>query len=109
MAESVSSRIVEQSIDKTSSTEGPNAGEVFTNIPLYPAFGSFDDSVERVDQRPSTQSERSNSKMKRTKIVTVKLLGVRSELATTDALTENCILGGNGTLFSLDRLFHRRS
>ena len=109
MTESVSPRLVEQPIDKKSPTVGSPTGETSHKMSLFPASDSFYFTTGRVDQRPSTQSERSLSKMKRTEVDSVEILEVRSALVTTDALPKNWIFGGNGMLFSIDRLFHRRS
>ena len=62
-----------------------------------------------VDQRPSTQARQPLSKITRAAHEKEEVVPGRSANETTDALSENSLAGDNGMLFSLDKLFHRRS
>ena len=48
-------------------------------------------------------------RMKRAALGNLVVDSRRSALETTDALPKNFSFGGSGLIFSLDRLFHRRS
>lgn len=109
MTESVRPRLAEQPIDHASSAEGPAAGATILRMSLFPASGYCGCSTGGVDQRPSTPTRQSHPEVKRVAHVMKEVVSKRrSAIETTDALPKNFPFGGNGLLFSIDRLFHRR-
>ncbi len=103
-------RLTEQPINTRSSNKRPTAGATLLRVSLFPAFGSYGCSIDGVNIKPTVPSERSHLKMT---IVPEKTIQVepmrRSALVTTDALLKKKLLGSDALLFSVDRLFHRRS
>lgn len=89
-----------------SSVEGPPAGA--THLWGSPAFGSCGRSTGFVDPRPSVEIPAAPAREARCRIL-VRDIATASSLGTTDALPRNFVFfGGNGLVFSVDRLFHRR-
>ena len=109
MTESEVARDAEQPRDETSLAGGPPSGATERGGSLFPAVGFRGCSTGGVDQRPSTPAWQSSPRMKRSAFEMEEVASRRSAIETTDALPKNFILGGNRMLFSLDRLFHRRS
>ena len=109
MTERVEPRDAEQPRDEKSSAGGPPAGATESLGSLFPASGFRGCSTGGVASRPATPTRQSNSKRKRAALEMEEVVPRRSALETTDALPKNSSLGGNGMLFSIDRLFHRRS
>ena len=103
-------RLTEQPRDDRSLNERPKAGATYLWVSLSPAFGSYGCSTDGVDRKPTMSSDRSHLKMTTVPVETLQVEPTRrSALVTTDALPKNIPLGSNGLLFSIDRLFHRRS
>ena len=108
MTESARPRLAEQPSDGTSSAGGPPAGATRLWGSLFPASGSCGCSTGGVAPRPTTPARQSHPRMKRIAFENSKPVSQRSALETTDALPKNFSFGGNGLLFPIDRLFHRR-
>jgi len=110
MTESARPRLAEQPMDHVSSAVGPAAGATFRMMSLFPAYGFGGCSSGGDDQRPSTPTAQSHPEKKRVEQKKNEVVSKRrSALVTTDALPKNFSPGGIGILFSIDRLFHRRS
>ena len=108
MTESARPRDAEQPSDDTSSVAGPPAGVTALWGSLIPASGSSGCSTGGVAPRPTTPARQSHWRVKKVALENTEVVSKRSALETTDALPKNFVLGGNGLIFSLDRLFHRR-
>jgi hypothetical protein len=91
------------------SVAGPPAGATALWGSLIPASGSSGCSTGGVAPRPTTPARQSHWRVKKVALENTEVVSKRSALETTDALPKNFVLGGNGLIFSLDRLFHRRS
>jgi hypothetical protein len=109
MTESVRLKVAEQPSDISSSVEGPPAGTTFLSVSIFPASGSCGCSMGSVDPRPLTQTHQSQSEKNSVAFEIENVVPRQSALETTDALPKNFSFGGNGLLFFVDRLFHRRS
>ena len=109
MIEKVTPRGAEQPRDITSSAGGPPAGRTFLKMSILPAGGSCGRSTGGVDRRPSPQARQSFSRKEWSAIDVSGVESRRSAIETTDALPKNLLAGDNRMLFSIDKLFHRRT
>ena len=109
MTVSVLPRLAEQPRYISSSAAGPLAGATLIFVSLFPARGSYGCSTGSVDRRPSTPTQQSHSRIKRAAVVTLEVDSRHAAIETTDALPKNFTFGGDGLLFFVDKLFHRRT
>ena len=114
MTESARPRAAEQPRKTTLSAGGPETRATLLWVSLFLASGSCGCSTVRVDRRPSTRHQQSRQGTTRAaRMFTAEsrriAIETASVLRTSDALPQNCSNGSKGMLFSVDRLFHRRS